>query len=87
MVEKLLVLEKISVQQCQTIAKKIGFDSTTFDLCGPNGKKQCKWLDAYFGFFEEIGKEKSGFMTVGQIEFTDLWCENVRCGEKKACSG
>ena len=75
--EQLVGLEKMSIQQCESLAKDVGYDSATFDLCGPKGKMKAKWLDAYFGFFQVEGSE--GFMTVSQIQYAqDLWCENLQ---------
>jgi len=48
-IEQIFDLEKATIGQCKEIAKKIGFDSTTFDLCGPKGKLKAKWIDAHFG--------------------------------------
>lgn len=76
MIEQLLGLERCTIGQCREIAKRIGFNSTTFDLCGPKGKLPCRWLDAYMGLFQRVG-EKS-FMRASDIEFAnDVWCENV----------
>lgn len=66
--------EKLSLNQCEEIAKSAGYDSMKFYLCGPKGKKKCKWLDAYFGIFEMDGIE--GFMRSNEFMFVDdIWCE------------
>ena len=76
MLEKLVGLEKMNILQCKEMAKDIGFDSTTFDLCGPIGRKKAKWLDAYFGIFEIEGVD--GFLMASQFQYSpDVWCENV----------
>lgn len=76
MLEKLLGLEKMNILQCQEMAKNIGFDSTTFDLCGPKGRKKASWRDAYFGFFEIEGVD--GCFAASQFQYyPDVWCENV----------
>ena len=76
MIEKLVGLEKMSLHQCQELAQKIGFDSATFDLCGPLGSMKAKWLDAYFGLFQIEGEE--GFISTTQITFNpSIWCENL----------
>jgi hypothetical protein len=76
MIEKILGLEKMSILQCQEAAKKFGFDSVTFDLCGPKGKVKAKWLDAYMGMFKIEGQD--GFIISQQIQFSpDTWCENL----------
>jgi len=67
----------ININQCQELAKRIGFDCTEFDLVGPTGRIKCKWLDSYLGIFE-VGKEY-GFMMASQIQFADdIHCENIR---------
>lgn len=81
MLEKIYGLEKPTIHQCQEIAKDMGFDSTTFDLCGPTGKLKCRWLDAYFGLFVTDDNTDT-FISVSQIEFVpDIWCENIEKGE------
>lgn len=82
MFEKMLGLEKMSILQCQQAAKKIGFDSATFDLCGPKGRIACVWLDAYMGAF--VSKDKpDNFMLASQFQFNeDVWCENLMSKEE-----
>ena len=76
MIEKLIGLERMSILQCEALAKDIGFDSATFDLCGPNGRMKAKWLDAYMGIFQIDGQE--GFIMTSQVQFAqNLWCENL----------
>jgi len=76
MLEKLVGLEKMNILQCQEMAKDVGFDSTTFDLCGPKGRLKAKWVEAYFGFFELEGRE--GVLMATQFQYSqDIWCENV----------
>ena len=75
MIEKLVGLEKLTINQCESLAQDLG-EGATFDLCGPKGKKPCKWLDAYMGLFQIEGEE--GFMMTSQIQFaSNLWCENL----------
>jgi hypothetical protein len=72
--------ERNSILQCQEIAKELGYNSMTFDLCGPKGKKSCKWLDAYYGMFTIEGEE--GFYMATELAFaSDLWCENIKVEE------
>ena len=74
--ELLVGLEKLTIHQCEELAKKVGYDSATFDLCGPKGRKPCKWLDAYMGLF--IIEGDKGFCMTRQFEFVpDIWCENL----------
>jgi hypothetical protein len=75
---------RMNINQCQSLAKNVGFDSMLFDLVGPSGRMACRWLDAYFGMFVVIGKEDDGFMMVRQIEFIpDIYCDNFRLTEKQ----
>lgn len=68
-------LDKLTINQCQEMAKDLG-DGATFDLCGPKGRKPCRWLDPYMGLF--IIDDAKGFTMVSQIQFAaDLWCENI----------
>jgi hypothetical protein len=81
--EAIVGLEKLTIQQCQRLAEKAGFDSATFDLCGPKGKLKAKWLDAYMGMFQVEGSD--GFMMTRQLEFNpDVWCENLQFGRDAA---
>lgn len=78
--ESILGLNKMSILQCQELAKEMGFDKATFDFCGPKGCLKAKWLDAYFGFFQIDGRD--GFIMVNDIAFNpDIWCENFAVGE------
>jgi hypothetical protein len=83
MLEKIVGLEKMNILQCQKLAEDVGYNSTTFDLCGPTEKLKAKWLDAYFGFFEIEGQE--GFLMVSQFQFSpNVWCENLRIDNDSA---
>lgn len=65
----------MNIYQCQRMAKDIGFDSARFVALFPSGPAECKWLDAYFGFFEvDVEGMRGGFVTVDQIDemFPDL---------------
>jgi len=76
MIEQLVGLEKMSIQQCESLAKKFDYDGATFDLCGPKGKLKCKWLDAYMGIFQI--EDSKGFNMTSQFEFNpNMWCENL----------
>lgn len=66
--------EKMSLQECEDLAKNVGFDSSSFDLVGPGGRMKAKWLDAYFGFFTVEGQQ--GFMRVKDAAGYGLWAEN-----------
>ena len=75
---------RLSILQCEELAKEIGFDKMTFDLVGPKGKMKCKWIDAYFGMFQiiEPGKESDGFIMSKQLMFSpDIYCENAMLEE------
>jgi hypothetical protein len=72
-------LEKMNINQCERLAKEVGFDKATFDLCGPKGRVKAKWLDAHMGIFQIEGSE--GFVMTRQFEFNpDVWCENLQFG-------
>lgn len=79
-IEGFVGLKKMTLHQCQELAKDVGFDSSTFKLCGPKGSKNAKWLDAYFGFFQLEGND--GFMSARDFAFAqDLWCEDLMPAE------
>lgn len=78
--ERLLGLERVSILQCQELAKDLGYDSTLFELHGPSGFKNCKWMDAYFGVFQIVGS--NGFLMVSDFQFVpDVWCKNLKAGQ------
>lgn len=69
----------MNLYQCEAYAKKNGFDSVEFEADFPAGTMKCKWIDAYFGFFQVEGLG-DGFVTTGQIDemFPDLVCEIIK---------
>lgn len=71
--------ERMTLLECEKRAQKEGFDSATFDLCGPLGKKQCKWADAYMGILEI--DDKIVVITDKMYLSKMLWCENFSVGE------
>ena len=50
-------------------------DKATFDLVGPLGRLHCRWLDAYFGMFVEVGSDKGVFM-VRDFDLPGIFVEN-----------
>lgn len=59
----------MNIYQCQNKAKDIGFDKAKFLASFPAGVKQCRWVDAYFGFFQiDADGLRDGFVTVDQID-------------------
>jgi len=66
----------MNIYQCQKWAQKNGFDTAEFYADFPIGKKKCKWLDAYFGFFVVPGFVEKEFLMVDQIDemFPHLIC-------------
>lgn len=75
MIEALVGLEKMTVHQCEELAKDMP-DGSTFDLCGPKGKLGAKWLDPWFGIFILDGQ--SGFTMSRDFTYAkDVWCENL----------
>jgi hypothetical protein len=86
MLEKIVGLEKMTIHQCQELAKKAGYDKTEFMLCGPKGKMKAKWLDAHFGFFQVEGND--GIVAVQQLAFNpDVWCEDLNFASQSGDSG
>lgn len=76
MLENLVGLDKLSILQCQDLAKDIGYDSATFYLVGTSGTLKAKWLDAYLGLFMIDGED--GFLTVKQFQYIpDIYCTNL----------
>jgi hypothetical protein len=75
MLEKLVGLSKLTIHQCEELAKKYDGD-TAFDLCGPLGRKRATWLDPHMGLFKIDGSD--GFVMVKDFAFIpDIWCENL----------
>ena len=79
----LLSTPKLTIHQCEQIAKDLGFDKLKFDLVGPLGRKPAQWLDAYMGLFR-LEEDPDHFIQVSQVSSAlDLWCENVRLPEEE----
>lgn len=69
---------RMTINQCEELAKDIGFDKATFDIVGPLGRIKCKWLDAYYGMFEMIDPKEEGFVLTSQVMFIpNIHCENL----------
>lgn len=70
----------MNLYQCQKEAEDIGFNSAVFKGKFPSGDFNCKWVDAYFGFFKVDAPGMSGMVSVSQINemFPDLICEDLR---------
>lgn len=80
MLEALVGLERMSIQQCESLAKEIIVKSPgtklTFQLHGPKASLRCEWLDPHLGFFQMEGQ--ASFVMVKQIAFaTDLYCTDL----------
>lgn len=73
----LMAKSKISILECQAVAKDMGLGSSmTFDLVGPKGSKHCRWVDAHYGVFEIIGDSKA--IHIKQVQYiADIHCENM----------
>lgn len=81
--EAFLGMNKVSIMQCQELGKEFGFNGSTFDLCGPLGKKPCTWVDAYMGLFQIDGDEGI-IMVDDNLKFAqNLWCENFNPKDKE----
>jgi hypothetical protein len=76
-------MEKMTIHQCETRAQKEGFDTATFDLCGPAGKKSCKWQDAYMSLVEIEGTLVLVNSQMYSLPVDRLWCENFNSGAKE----
>lgn len=74
---------RLSILQCQDLAKDIGYNNLYFDLCGINGKIPCRWLDAFYGMFLTEDQEKGTFCNIEDIKYEPLWCENLHFKEEK----
>lgn len=72
----------MTLEQCEALAKDVGFNSMRFVAFFPVGAKDCTWLDAYFGLFkvDELG---DGFLTVRDTSdmFPDLMCAPIAMSE------
>jgi len=64
------------ILECQALAKVLG--SLNFELVGPKGRFECRWLDPTYGIFERIDDiEPKGFH-VKQFQFVvGVHCENL----------
>lgn len=67
--------DRMSLYECERLARDGGYNSATFDLCGANGRLPCKWLDAYMGLFTIDGQD--GFAMTRDFPSHLVWCENL----------
>jgi hypothetical protein len=69
-------MDRMTLTACERRAQDDdAHDKATFDLVGSTGRLHCKWLDAYFGLFVEVGKE-DGFYMVRDLDRPDIHVEN-----------
>ena len=68
--------ERMTIHQCELKAQELGYDCTYFDLCGPNGRKRCKWDDAYMGIVTSLESGKL-FSVESLYRNPSVWAENV----------
>ena len=62
---------KMTLYQCQTLAREVGYNSMEFLVVMKSGiTHRAKWLDAYYGIMEfpEIEELKGKFVTFNQID-------------------
>ena len=62
----------VELEECEEIAKKVGYDSMEFFLVGSKHDVKCKWLDAYFGMFRPDGEKK--FLSSRAFVAVDIFC-------------
>lgn len=73
----LMQKSQISILECEAVAKDMELaNSMTFDLVGPTGRHNCRWVDAHYGIFEIIGRN-GGYHTKSFQYVTDIHCENI----------
>lgn len=75
---------EMTLHECQSMAKKSGYNCATFTLVGAFIPVKCKWLYAYFGTFQIIEGEE--FLRVDESlkANPELRCINFdAAGEKK----
>lgn len=66
--------KKLTIYQCQSIAKKGDNKNLEFYLVGPKARMKAKWIDVYMGIFQIEGQEEA--YMVKQFEFAnDIYCE------------
>lgn len=75
---------KMTLLECQQIAK--GYDSgiVTFEFCGPAGSRKAEWVDADLGTFRLEREEKllqvNMDLPCGMklSEADSFWCDNIQ---------
>ena len=67
----------MDILRVQKHAEEHAFDSQKFTADFPTGRRECRFLDAYFGMFKVEGVD--GFVMVSDIDrmFPDLHCELI----------
>lgn len=73
-------MSRMTLTACERRAQDDNASNTaTFDLVGTRGVMHCRWLDAYFGMFVEVGKDV-GFYMVRDFDIPDIHVENYSAG-------
>ena len=73
---------RMSILQCQIVAKQARPMDTTFVLVGPTGRLRCRWLDPFLGFITVEGHD--GCITCTRLAMAhDLHVENVEIVKAK----
>jgi hypothetical protein len=67
---------KMSILECEAVAKDLEQPNMSFDLVGPKGRFQCRWMDPHYGIFERVGEP--GTYHTKQFQYAaDIHCENL----------
>lgn len=67
---------ELSILECEAVAKDMEQPNMSFDLVGPKGRFQCRWMDPHYGIFERVGE--AGAYHTKQFQYAwDVHCENV----------
>jgi hypothetical protein len=67
------------ILECEALAKALDAGNRMhFELVGPKGRMECRWLDAHYGIFERIDDIDSKAFHTKQFQFVqDVHCENL----------
>lgn len=72
---------KMSLLECEELAKEMNEDDLWFKADFPAGTTDCQWLDPWMGLVKvDTPQLRGGFMTVQQLRemFPDLQCHTLQ---------
>lgn len=67
------------ILECEALAKALDASNRMlFEIVGPKGRMECKWIDAHMGIFKRIDDIDHAAFHTRQFQFVrGVYCENL----------